>query len=116
MDLSLVGFDEKDPYELMEILTEVLSFLDPKQKADLQEEKPEAMYQRISEFLRILSYQCTFDMEFQSGLMSGDKNTVHPILYWVLCNLEALKKRAYLAKFCVNLEVPEEFLREDQVF
>merc|ERR1719428_566111 len=74
------------------------------------------MYQRISEALFILGYQCSFDIEFQQGLISGDKNTVHPILYWMLSNLEQLKKRAYLAKFCVNLDVPEEFLREEQVY
>mmetsp|Transcript_28714 Transcript_28714/g.66573 ORF Transcript_28714/g.66573 Transcript_28714/m.66573 type:complete len:675 (-) Transcript_28714:86-2110(-) len=115
-DLSLVGFDEKDPLELMDILKKVLVFLDPKHDVDLREEKPEAMYQRIAEFLHILGYQCSFDIEFQQGLSLGDKNTVHPILYWLLNNLDALRKRAYLAKFCMNLEVPEEFLREEQVY
>lgn len=115
LDLSLLVFDEKDPLELMEILKKVLTFLDPKHDVELREEKPDAMYQRISEFLHILGYQCSFDIEFQNGLMSGDKNTIHPILYWLLSNLEALRKRAYLAKFCMNLEVPEEFLREEQV-
>ncbi|CAK9003894.1 unnamed protein product [Durusdinium trenchii] len=109
LDLSL------DPFELMEILKKVLTFLDPKHDVDVREEKPDATYQRISEFLHILGYQCSFDIEFQQGLMSGDKNTIHPILYWLLNNLEALRKRAYLAKFCMNLEVPEEFLREEQV-
>eukprot|EP00928_Gymnodinium_smaydae_P054047 TRINITY_DN37890_c0_g1_i1.p1 TRINITY_DN37890_c0_g1~~TRINITY_DN37890_c0_g1_i1.p1 ORF type:complete len:707 (-),score=254.58 TRINITY_DN37890_c0_g1_i1:314-2152(-) len=74
------------------------------------------MYQRIAEFLHILGYQCSFDIEFQQGIISGDKNTVHPILYWLLNNLEPLKKRSYLAKFCMNLEVPEEFLREEKVY
>lgn len=115
-DLSLVGFDEKEPFELMEILKKVLVYLDPKHDVDLREEKPEAMYQRIAEFLHILGYQCSFDIEFQSGIISGDKNTIHPILYWMLNNLEQLKKRAYLAKFCMNLDVPEEFLREEQVY
>eukprot|EP00931_Biecheleriopsis_adriatica_P033596 TRINITY_DN1949_c0_g1_i1.p1 TRINITY_DN1949_c0_g1~~TRINITY_DN1949_c0_g1_i1.p1 ORF type:complete len:675 (-),score=253.16 TRINITY_DN1949_c0_g1_i1:56-2080(-) len=115
-DLSLVVFDEKEPFELMEVLKKVLVFLDPKHDVDLREEKPDAMYQRIAEFLHILGYQCSFDIEFQQGLISGDKNTVHPILYWLLSNLDPLKKRAYLAKFCMNLEVPEEFLREEQVY
>merc|ERR1740115_619488 len=67
------------------------------------------------EFLMILGYK-PFDIEAQQGLLAGDKDTVHPILFWLLSNLEALKKRAYLAKFCVNLEVPEEFLRDEQVY
>mmetsp|Transcript_54315 Transcript_54315/g.118835 ORF Transcript_54315/g.118835 Transcript_54315/m.118835 type:complete len:669 (+) Transcript_54315:121-2127(+) len=115
-DLSLVSFDEKEPLELMELLKKVLVYLDPKHEVDLREEKPDAMYQRIAEFLHILGYQCSFDIEFQTGLINGEKQTVHPILYWLLNNLEQLKKRSYLAKFCVNLEVPEEFLREEKVY
>ncbi|CAE8622461.1 unnamed protein product, partial [Polarella glacialis] len=115
-DLSLVVFDEKEPFELMDLMKKVLVHLDRKHEVDLREEKPDVMYQRIAEFLHILGYQCSFDIEFQQGLMSGDKNTVHPIMYWLLSNLEALKKRAYLAKFCMHLEVPEEFLREEQVY
>merc|ERR1711920_152975 len=38
------------------------------------------------------------------------------ILYWLLNNLDPLKKRSYLAKFCMNFEVPEEFLREEKVY
>merc|ERR1719188_2824401 len=116
MELSLVSFDEKEPFELMEILMKVLAFLDKKHDVDLREEKPDDMYQRNSEFLHILGYQCSFDIEFQQGLITGDKSAVHPILYWLLNNLEPLKKRSYLAKFCVNLEVPEEFLREEKVY
>jgi len=115
-DLSLVGFDEKEPFELMEILKKVLVHLDTKHDVDLREEKQDAMYQRTAEFLHILGYQCSFDIEFQQGLINGDKATIHPILYWLLNNLDALKKRAYLAKFCMNLDVPEEFLREEQVY
>jgi intraflagellar transport protein 81 len=115
-ELSLVGFDEKDPIELMEILQKVFVFMDPKHDIPWKEEKPDAMYQRIAEFLHILGYQCAFDLEFQQGVISGDRNTLHPILYWLLNNLEALRKRSYLAKFCMNLEVPEEFLRDEKVY
>merc|ERR1719160_512041 len=117
MDLSLVSFDEKEPFELMEILKKVLGYLDAKHDAvDIREEQPDAMYQRIGEFLHVLGYRCSYDMEFQQGVMTGDKRTVHPILFWLLSNLEQLKKRAYLAKYCVNFEVPEEFLRDEQVY
>merc|ERR1719235_1441038 len=91
-------------------------YLDTKHDVDLREENPEAMCQRISEFLQVLGYRCSYDIEFQNGVMSGEKGTIHPILYWLLMNLEQLKKRAYLAHFCVNLEVPEEFLRDEQVY
>lgn len=116
MELSLVAFDEKDPLELLEVLRKVLSYLDSKHEVDLREENPDATYQRTAEFLHILGYRCPYDTEFQQSLMCGDKKTVYPILSWLLPNLEQFKKRAYLANFCVNLDVPEEFIRDEQVY
>lgn len=115
MELSIVGLDEKEPFELMEILQQVLIYLDSKHNVDLREEPSQAMYTRISDFLIILGYQSSFDPDFQQGLVTGDKSVVHPILYWALNNLEALKNRAYLAKYCMNLDVPDEYLSIDQV-
>lgn len=116
MGFSLVTFDEKEPFELMEILNQVLVVIDTKQSINLRDEQPDVACQQIMEFLTILGYQRPFDIEAQQGLLAGDKDTVHPILYWLLQNMEALRKRAYLAQFCVNLEVPEEFLRDEQVY
>lgn len=45
--------------------------------------------------------------------MTGSKAVVHPILHWLLQRLPELKKRAYLARFLVKLEVPVEFLQDD---
>jgi len=116
MGFSLVTFDEKEPFELMEILNTVISTVDPKKEINLRDEKPDDACQQIMEFLIVLGYKRPFDMEAQQGLLAGDKDVVHPILYWLLQNFEALQKRAYLAKFLVPLEVPEEFLRDEQVF
>eukprot|EP00397_Hematodinium_sp_SG-2012_P019843 GEMP01020413.1.p1 GENE.GEMP01020413.1~~GEMP01020413.1.p1 ORF type:complete len:672 (+),score=176.12 GEMP01020413.1:115-2130(+) len=116
MELSLVAFDEKDSLELLEVLRKVLAYMDSKHEIDLREENPDATYQRTAEFLHILGYRCPYDTEFQQSLMCGDKKTVYPILFWLLPNLEQYKKRAYLANFCVNLDVPEEFIRDEQVY
>ena len=48
--------------------------------------------------------------EFRAGLVAGQKYVVQPIIAWLLQSPEELKKRAYLAKFLVKLEVPQEFL------
>jgi len=116
LSLSLVTFDEKEPFELMEILNKVLAVVDPSQEINLRDEQPETVCQKIMEFLMVLGFNRTFDMEGQQQLLAGDKDMVHPILYWLLQNMDALRKRAYLARFCVNLEVPEEFLRDEQVY
>jgi intraflagellar transport protein 81 len=116
LGLSLVDFDGQEPFELMQTLNKVLGYLDKKHNVDPSDENPEAMYQRISECLHVLGYRSSYDMDFQQGVMSGDKGTIHPILYWLLQNLAQLQKRAYLANFCVNIEVPEDFLRDEQLF
>uniref|UniRef100_A0A7S4GQ01 IFT81 calponin homology domain-containing protein n=1 Tax=Oxyrrhis marina TaxID=2969 RepID=A0A7S4GQ01_OXYMA len=116
MQLSLVSFDEKQPLELMEVLNGVLIYLDSdKHKVDLRDETPDAMYHRIGEFLHVVGYRCSYDLEFQQGLVTGSKQVVYPILLWLLQNLQQLKKRAYLAKYCVTFEVPEEFLKDDEM-
>jgi len=116
MGLSLVTFDEKQPFEQIEVLNAILIVLDKKHDVDLREEQPDAMYQRIGEFLHVLGYKCAYDIQFQQGIVTGDKRLIHPIVHWILSNLEPLKKRAYLAQYCVTLEVPEEILQDEQVF
>lgn len=74
------------------------------------------MVQRVADFLHTLGYPSSFDEPFQQGLMHGRKRTTHDVLFWVLTNLETLKKRSFLAQFCVNLDVPEDFLRDEQVY
>lgn len=47
--------------------------------------------------------------------MTGSKPVIHPILHWLLQRVPELKKRAYLARFLVKLEVPAEFLQDDVI-
>lgn len=56
-----------------------------------------------------------FRATFRQGLVQGDKQIIHPILEWVLLNLEDLKKRAYLAQYLVKLEIPNEILGDADV-
>lgn len=116
LNLSLVTLDEKQPFEQIEVLNTVLIFLDKKHEVDLREEAPDAMYQRIGEFLHILGYKCSYDIAFQQGVVTGDKRVIHPILHWLLKNIDSLKKRSYLANYCVTLEVPEDILLDEQVY
>lgn len=52
---------------------------------------------------------------FRQGLVTGSKPVIHPVLHWLLQRTNELKKRAYLARFLVKLEVPVEFLQDDTV-
>ena len=47
--------------------------------------------------------------------MQGDKPIVYHIMEWMLRSVQALKKRAYLAKYLVKVEVPADIMAEDQM-
>ena len=52
---------------------------------------------------------------FRQGLVIGSKPVIYPVLHWLLQRSNELKKRAYLARFLIKLEVPSEFLQDETV-
>jgi hypothetical protein len=52
---------------------------------------------------------------FMNTLIKGDRNSIYPVLAYVLTKLPQLKKRAYVAKYLMALEVPPEFMHDEGV-
>lgn len=40
---------------------------------------------------------------YRQGLIRGDPDMIHPILTWLLSNLDIVRKRAYLSRFLVKV-------------
>ena len=57
-----------------------------------------------------------FRSAFRNGLIQGDKLVVYPILQWLFENLAELKKRAYLARYLVKLDVPPDQLADQELY
>lgn len=70
------------------------------------------MASKIVTFLQVLKYQVPIDGssldEFQAGIANGDKKTLYPILSYVLSRFTQLKKRAYVARYLLPIDVPPE--------
>lgn len=49
---------------------------------------------------------------FRQGLIEGDKLVIYPILVWIFPRVEDLRKRAYLAKYLVRVDIPFEFQQD----
>ena len=47
--------------------------------------------------------------------MHGDRNVVYPILYFLLTRYSDLEKRAYLSKYLIPLEIPEDIIADQDV-
>ncbi|KAM9360323.1 intraflagellar transport protein 81 homolog [Symphorus nematophorus] len=118
-NFNLITFDSLEPMQLLQILNDVLAEIDPKQALDIREEMPEQTIKRMCSLLGMLKYKPPGNhsdvSSFRQGLVTGSKPVVHPILHWLLQRVPELKKRAYLARYLVKLEVPAEFLQDDVI-
>ncbi|KAB5567243.1 hypothetical protein PHYPO_G00230570 [Pangasianodon hypophthalmus] len=116
-NLNLITFDSLEPLQLLQVLNDVLAEIDSKQAFDIREEMPEQTVKRMFTLLGMLKYKPPGGFSdvssFRQGLVTGSKPVVHPILHWLLQRVPELKKRAYLARFLVKLDVPTEFLADE---
>jgi len=48
-------------------------------------------------------------------VVHGDKKTLQHILYWMLSRLPDLSRKAYTAKFLVPLQIPDEFMVDEEM-
>ncbi|KAG6610472.1 Intraflagellar transport protein 81 [Phytophthora cinnamomi] len=112
LGLTLVAFDEKSNFELLQILHEVFVEIDPTRHSgvDLRAEADEVRAQRYLEFLQLLKFQLPRDIDgFREALVHGDRQTIYTLLHWALKSLPAHQKRAYLGRFLAPLNVPQEY-------
>ncbi|CAM9655092.1 unnamed protein product [Pylaiella littoralis] len=112
-DLRLVTFDEKSPADLLQQLDEIFTAIDPQQTSE-QHEPGDASTTRMMSFLVMLKFPVPEPQreEFRRGLAVGDKDVVYQAMHWCLQRLPQLKKRAYLARYLMPVEVPMEFMQD----
>lgn len=53
---------------------------------------------------------------FRQGLVQGEKQVIYPILQWLFERLPDLRKRAYLARFLVRMEIPGDLLGDQELY
>ena len=116
-DLTLVSFDEKNSFELLSLLNDVLAHLDKRHKIDIRDEPQNVTVDRMTDFFKLLKYPLPAGHmeEFQHRLIQGSRSVVYPLLHYLLSNIRKLEKRAYLARFLVNIEVPQQFMLNPDV-
>ncbi|CAH8682348.1 unnamed protein product [Schistosoma rodhaini] len=116
---NLISFDSLEPVHLLQVLNDVLSEIDNKHKIDIREEPPDKMAVRMFEAFRVFRYKLPADSEklslFRQGLVTGDKVIIYPLLEWLLNRISELKKRAYLAQFLVKINIPVDFMQDEEI-
>ena len=114
--LSMVEFDDKAPLELIDLVNKVFTHLDKTHESvDMQKETQEKTEERICGFLKVLGYPSDFNPNFCRDIVHGDKQTLQHILWWLLSRLPDLQRKAYTAKFLVPLQIPDEFMHDEEM-
>lgn len=113
---SLTDLDYKSSLELLEMLCEIIISIDPDQ-GNLVRETSEFRVQQIFQFLNVMKYPVPAEQGeyFMNMMMDGDKDVLHDVMFWCLQGYDRLKKRAYLAKYLMPVDVPAEFLSDPTV-
>ena len=114
-NITLVGLEELSTFELGDLLFKIFKYFDSDINIRVKETPPQEIIFQVTEFLKILSYESDFNSDWEQGLLNGDRKVIYPIYYFLLKNLTALKKRSYLAKFLVPLDIPEEFAGDPEL-
>jgi len=116
---NLISFDSLHDIQLLQVLNDVFTEINPQQASDVRQEDPEQRFKRMFSFLRMLKYKIPTEggnlSQFRTGLLQGDKHAVYPILQYLLEKLPELKKRAYVARYLVKIEVPPDILVDGEV-
>ncbi|PRP83233.1 intraflagellar transport protein [Planoprotostelium fungivorum] len=113
--LTLVSFDKKAGLELVALVQAVMEEISTSQKVNIRQESPDVTAQRMVDFLWLLKYKSPVGdpFIFKQGLTEGNRKVVYPLLSWMLQRIPELRKRAYLAKFLLNFEVPTDMVQDE---
>lgn len=109
-----MSFDELFPKDLLKLLQKVLQKLDSKSDLDLLKNTEEEKA-KLGDLLNMLNYPEAETEKVASSVFDGSKKHIYPVLYFALQNFEELKKRAYLGYYLVPVNVPEEFMMEQDM-
>ena len=73
MQLTMVAFDEKSPFELLEVVNEVMANLSSQHRIDLRDETPDATATRMLEFMRVLNYKISIEMQQAKAALLAER-------------------------------------------
>ncbi|KAI1286919.1 Intraflagellar transport protein 81 -like protein [Halotydeus destructor] len=117
--LNLISYDNLRGEQRLEVLVQVFKQIDPTITVESFEvADAEEVVVRILEMLRIFKYKPMEDIDpstFRQGIIIGDKAVLTHVMAYLLSRLDELKKRAYLARFLVKIEVSPDLEGDNDI-
>ena len=111
--LTLLSFEEKKEYELLELIVNALSLIEKNVKFD--SDNTAANLKEVFNFLRTVNFQYSSEAQLQEDLAKGDKRLLVQILHFILTKLDELKKKYYQNKYMAPIRVSDEYVGDDEI-
>ncbi len=117
-NFNVTSFDSLPREDVLQILSDILSEICNQNRVDIRSEDADQTISRICNILYVLKYPPCLDTSLDlvgQNLQRDDKTAVYSILAWLISNQELLKTRAYLARFLVRIEIPNDILGDSDI-
>ena len=111
--LTLMSFEEKREYELLELIVKVMGMIDKSIKLDTN--NTEECLKATFDFLKIVKFPYPSDRQLQEDLARGDKRLLIQILHFLLTNLKALTKSYYVNKYITPVQISDEYQGDEEI-
>ena len=111
--MTLLTFEEKKEYELLELILNSMEIIDKNLKID-KNNTAESL-KAVFDFLKIIGFPSSSDRQLQEDLARGDKRLLIQILHFILTNLDELKKKYYQNKYMAPIIISDEYAGDDEI-
>lgn len=112
--LTLMAFNEKKEFELLELIMKVLSMIDDDLKIG-KNENEESILRKILDFLKVVHFPYANEGQLNDDLRKADKRLLIQIIHFSLTRLKDLKTKYYLSKYLNSIQVVDELLGDEEI-
>ena len=112
--MTLLSFEEKREYELLDLILRVMIMID-NSLSSIDKDDTVNVLKNLFDFLKIINFPYSSDRQLQDDLAKGDKRLLIQILHFLLTKLEELKKKYYLNKYTGEMKISEEFAADEEI-
>ncbi len=112
--MTLMSFNEKKEYELLDLIMRVLGMIDEELKMG-KNENEFSILKKILDFLRTVNFPYSNEKQLEDDLTRADKRLLVQIIHFTLTKLNELRTKYYLSKYLNNIIVNDEFAGDDEI-
>lgn len=112
--MTLMSFNDKKEFELLELIMKVLGMIDDELKIG-KNENENSILKKLLDFLKTVGFPYSNDKQLEDDLTRADKRLLVQIIHFTLTKLNELKKKYYLSKYLNNITVSDELMGDEDI-